>query len=224
MTSPDREREHLTLATQDGMHLDAVWTGPPDAPTACVLCHPHPEHGGSMHNPLLLTLEDAVCSRGGAVLRFDFRGVGRSTGWHSGGRDEVLDVAAAVGTVFDRAAGARLSLGGWSFGGGVSFAWVRAQARPRYPVDLRWFGVAPVLELGSESPSRAPSAGVDDETPRMAIVGSADPLVSTETLRSLLGPRAELVVLEGCDHFFAGACGVEAADHVAAFVTADIHA
>lgn len=122
MSQDKRSRERVALVTSDGVELDALWVSPPSVVVAVVLCHPHPEHGGSMHNPLLLTVEDAVCGLGGGVLRFDFRGVGRSGGAHMGGDGEVGDVEAAARWVREREPGCPLAVGGWSFGGGVSHA------------------------------------------------------------------------------------------------------
>src|SRR5690348_18304548 len=64
------------------------------APIAIVL-HPHPQFGGTMNNPIVYQLYYAFAERGFAVLRFNFRGVGRSQGaFH--GQDELSDAAAAL--------------------------------------------------------------------------------------------------------------------------------
>lgn len=226
MSQDKRSRERVALVTSDGVELDALWVSPPSVVVAVVLCHPHPEHGGSMHNPLLLTVEDAVCGLGGGVLRFDFRGVGRSGGAHMGGDGEVGDVEAAARWVREREPGCPLAVGGWSFGGGVSHAWATQQGSTS---RLSWFGIAPVLAFGSTrrhtgepESQHAPADGVDERrlgVPSFAVVGDRDPFVSALGLREDLGPGAQVVVLEGCDHFFAGACARRMADLLAHHIT-----
>lgn len=222
MSHDQRSRERVTLITSDGVELDALWVSSTSIVVAVVLCHPHPEHGGSMHNPLLLTVEDAVCRSGGGVLRFDFRGVGRSGRTHTGTDGEVADVDAAARWVRGRQPGCPLAVGGWSFGGGVSHAWA---ARQGATSRLSWFGIAPVLAFGStrrDATEPATQQAQEDGTgsrrlgiPAFAVVGDRDPFVSPLGLEKELGPGAEVTVLEGCDHFFVGACARRMADLLA---------
>ena len=85
------------LPGPDGVTLQARWSLPaePVGPVV-VLCHPHPLYGGSMDVPLLRTVAAHLAQAGCPVLRFNFRGVGASTGSWSGGEAEVEDVGAAV--------------------------------------------------------------------------------------------------------------------------------
>lgn len=76
--------------------LEALLEGPEDAAFAAVVCHPHPRLGGTLHNHATYRLARAVRARGGASLRFNFRGVGRSAGAYDRGRGEVDDVRAAL--------------------------------------------------------------------------------------------------------------------------------
>ena len=88
--------ERLHLRTSDGETLEARIDSP-DRPTIfTVFCHPHPEQGGSMNAPLMITVATRLVERGHAVLRFNFRGTGRSTGTHDEGAGELHDVSAAV--------------------------------------------------------------------------------------------------------------------------------
>ncbi|HET7753066.1 MAG TPA: alpha/beta family hydrolase [Anaeromyxobacteraceae bacterium] len=69
----------------------------PDAPRfAMVVCHPHPQYGGTMHTHAVYRIARAARSRGGITLRFNFRGVGRSAGSHDEGRGEQDDVRTAL--------------------------------------------------------------------------------------------------------------------------------
>lgn len=92
----------------------------PEAPhrieRACVFCHPHPQYGGTMHNKVVYRMARAARRSGAAVLRFNFRGVGASSGTYDGGRGEQDDLRAVVRYMHDRHAGIPLVVGGFSFG------------------------------------------------------------------------------------------------------------
>ena len=70
----------------------------PNAPVALVL-HPHPLHGGTMNNRVVHALYGRFQDMGFSVLRFNFRGVGRSQGRYDGGIGEISDAAAALGDI-----------------------------------------------------------------------------------------------------------------------------
>src|SRR5262245_22308070 len=83
--------------------LEALLDEPAGAPrAACVLAHPHPLHGGTMQAKAVYHASKALAGIGVASLRFNFRGVGRSGGTHSGGSGEMKDYDAALRYVADR--------------------------------------------------------------------------------------------------------------------------
>jgi alpha/beta superfamily hydrolase len=88
--------ESLVLTTTDGIRLEAQIDVPDGVHGAVVLCHPHPLYGGSMHDGVPDALFRALPARGIAAIRFNFRGVGASTGTHDKGDAERHDVAAAI--------------------------------------------------------------------------------------------------------------------------------
>ena len=96
-----------------------------ERPPACILCHPHPIGGGSMYVPLLEIIARALTARGWACLRFNFRGVGRSSGVPTGGLCEVEDVEGAYRFLADRQDidTEDLALAGWSFGSWIGLRW-----------------------------------------------------------------------------------------------------
>jgi alpha/beta superfamily hydrolase len=100
--------------------LDAVWHDPfPGSPSsfAAVVAHPHPLYGGTKENAVVLATTEALCRAGGGVLRFDFRGVGRSAGSHDGGAGELEDLRAAVRAAASFGTGVvPLLVAGYSFG------------------------------------------------------------------------------------------------------------
>lgn len=85
-----------------------------------LMCHPHPLHQGSMHNKVVTTLCRMARDLGMPSLRFNFRGVGESAGEWDQGIGEIDDALAAAGELLRRYPGARLWLGGFSFGGYVA--------------------------------------------------------------------------------------------------------
>ena len=87
-----------------------------DAPIAIVL-HPHPLHGGNMNNRIIYTMYNAFVEREFSVLRFNFRGVGRSQGVFDGGVGELSDAAYAFDWMQQFNKNSRFCwIGGYSFG------------------------------------------------------------------------------------------------------------
>jgi alpha/beta superfamily hydrolase len=186
-----------TITTSDGLDLEARWDLPEGAPHhAVVLCHPHPLMGGSLDAPLLRAAAAGMAEAGIAVLRFNFRGVGRSEGGWSGGNAEIEDVAAAVAAA--GAAHPRLPQGiaGWSFGAHTGLRW---QARSG---DGRPFaGIAPPVQMTGGLPLPAPEALAPAR--RLLVIGDRDQLVSPEEVRAYAAEiGAAFEVVAGSDHFF----------------------
>jgi len=81
--------------------LEAIFN-PVDAPKfLAVVCHPHPLYQGTMHNKVVVTAAKALSNKGGAVVRFNFRGVMESEGVHAGGIGEEDDATAALDFIID---------------------------------------------------------------------------------------------------------------------------
>jgi len=101
--------------------LEALLEPPEDAdPRAvAVVCHPHPLFGGTMHNKVVYRVARALRNSGYVVLRFNFRGVGKSEGRHDLGAGEIEDARAALGWLRDRYPGLPYTLAGFSFGSRV---------------------------------------------------------------------------------------------------------
>jgi alpha/beta superfamily hydrolase len=112
---PVQSPERVTVQGPAG-RLDALVEYPADPPVGVgVICHPHPLHGGTRDNKVVYTLAKVMNSLGRISVRFNFRGVGESDGWHDHGEGESEDVLAMVD--WARAAlGLPLWLGGFSFG------------------------------------------------------------------------------------------------------------
>jgi hypothetical protein len=83
---------------------------------ACLVCHPHPLFGGTMHNKVVYRIARAMRRAGAVVLRFNFRGVGMSEGEHDQGLGEIEDARAALGALRERYPELPYSMAGFSFG------------------------------------------------------------------------------------------------------------
>ena len=138
--------ETTSIATTDGISLEARWVIPAAARRIAVLAHPHPLYGGTMHNAVIVAIAKAVGELGGGVLRFNFRGVEGSTGKFDGGTMEVEDVAAALRAARSVLPGAEISLLGYSFGSWVSLmAAGRLASSAAFPERLAM--IAPAARL-----------------------------------------------------------------------------
>ena len=96
--------------------LEAAVRESDDPPGAVVLAHPHPLYGGTLHNPVVFRADRELNRAGLTTLRFNFRGVEGSDGFHDDGRGEIGDVAAAALWLRALVPGKPLILVGYSFG------------------------------------------------------------------------------------------------------------
>jgi alpha/beta superfamily hydrolase len=164
---------------------------------AAVLAHAHPLHGGMMHFKVLFRAAKALQSQGVAVLRFNFRGVGRSEGTHDQGIGEQDDVRAGLDELARRFPSLPLVAGGFSFGAVMSSIVGIADDRVRA-----------VLIMGLPIVHVADPSYLDRSTkPRLFLQGENDefgPRAAIETLVTPLPEPKSLVVVPGADHYFTG--------------------
>jgi alpha/beta superfamily hydrolase len=189
--------ESFDLAGPAG-RLEALLMRPEGEPQgAAVLCHAHPLHGGMMHFKVVFRAAKALQDEGLAVLRFNFRGVGRSEGTHDEGRGEQEDVRAAIDEMARRFPGRPLVLGGFSFGAAMALRVGAADPRVRALLVLGFpFRMVP-----------DPSFLTAVRTPRLFVQGENDELGGREPIQALVDPLPEpkrLLVVPGSDHFFTG--------------------
>jgi uncharacterized protein len=102
--------------------LEAILKEPAQPRRAVVVCHPHPKGGGTMNNNVVYRIAKAMEESGAAVLRFNFRGVGRSTGEYGEGIAEEEDARAALDFMAARHPTLPLWLAGFSFGARVGMS------------------------------------------------------------------------------------------------------
>ncbi len=145
-----------------------------DAPIALIL-HPHPKFGGTMNNPVTYSLHYAFRDMGFTVMRFNFRGVGRSQGEFDQGIGELSDAASALDYLQAQNQNARACwVAGFSFG-----AWIGMQLLMRRPEISGFISVAPPANMYDFSfLAPCPSSG-------LIINGDADRIVPTEEVIKL---------------------------------------
>jgi len=198
--------------------LEALLNTGDDAAThAAVVCHPHPVYGGTMHNKVVYHAAKALNGCGLPVLRFNFRGAGRSEGKHDDGRGEVEDVRAALEWL-DREFHLPLLFAGFSFGAGVG---LRAACPDARVVALIALGL-PVAAAG-----RAYDYGFLRECtkPKLFISGTRDefgPRAEIERVAASAAEPKQLVFIEGADHFFEGRLR-EVQEHIERWVRETLH-
>ncbi len=177
--------------------LEAIFEFPGDGEIlgAAVVCHPHPQHGGTMHNKVAHTLARSFVRSGFAVLRFNFRGTEGSEGQYDEGVGELDDALAAMQWISDQQPDVPLWLAGFSFGAAIA-----VRAAVAHPVD-GLISVAPAIYRFAGNLEAQP------ECPWLIIQGDEDELVEVdETVEWVdsLAPGPELLVLSGAEHFFHG--------------------
>src|SRR5450432_2880916 len=116
--SPTASSGRLDIPVAHGQ-LEAILKEPAAPVAAVVVCHPHPLGGGTMNNNVVYRAAKALGEAGLAVLRFNFRGVGASTGRHDGGAGEEEDTLAALDLLAARHPELPLWVAGFSFGARV---------------------------------------------------------------------------------------------------------
>jgi alpha/beta superfamily hydrolase len=177
--------------------LEAHLEQPAEATRAIAICHPHPQYGGSMHDIVVDTVDGVAGRHGFATLRFNFRGVGASTGRFDNGVGEVDDLLAALAWLRERTEGLPVWLAGYSFGSNVV-----------------WRSIVRAGELGGALLIAPPVALMDFADrptlpPRLTLIaGDRDDYVDSAALSRWAADAAPGAVIEtvrGADHFFSGA-------------------
>jgi uncharacterized protein len=157
-----------------------------------VVCHPHPQQGGTMDNKVVQTLARAFLQLGYRTVRFNFRGVAASEGAWDEGQGEIDDALAVIAAHRDPAL--PLVLAGFSFGG-----YVASQAAARLPDDAK----AERLVLVGPSTQKQKVAPVPEET--LVIHGESDEIVPLSATLDWARPQSlPVVVIPGVGHFFHG--------------------
>ncbi len=188
--------ERITIAGPAGS-LEALLEIPAgaDGSRVAVICHPHPVYGGTMTNKVVHMLAKAFNERGVPALRFNFRGVGASTGRYDEGEGETQDALAAIDWALQRWPGAALWAAGFSFGGAIAVRAAVARDAQRLVT------VAPAVHRFAVSGAELPRC------PWLLVQGDHDELVDAAEIQrwvATLASPPQFVLLPGVDHFFHG--------------------
>jgi uncharacterized protein len=161
-----------------------------------VVCHPHPLYGGTMHNKVVFKAAQVFQTNGIPVLRFNFRGVGRSSGSYDEGRGEMEDVRFALEFLSRRYPGVPAIVAGFSFGAFVGVRVATADDR-----------VQAMIGLGT------PARWFENDTlngchkPKLFIHGTEDELApydQTQLWFEQVPAPKSMITVQGADHFFQG--------------------
>jgi alpha/beta superfamily hydrolase len=173
--------------------------GRPDSPIALIL-HPHPQFGGTMNNQIVYNLYYAFTERGFSVLRFNFRGVGRSQGYFDNGPGELADAASALDWLQLQTPDSRSCwIAGVSFG-----TWIAMQLLMRRPEIDGFICVAPPANLYDYSfLAPCPSSGLLISGERDKVVPSASVAELAQKTKTQKGIRIDHEIIDGANHFFA---------------------
>jgi len=177
--------------------LEALLDLPNGAPSrAVVLAHPLPIKGGTMHTKVVFQSAKALTRIGCVVLRFNFRGVGRSAGTWDNGRGEMDDYRAAVDFLSDRYPGLEMWAAGFSFGSYIAMTSGADDDR-----ICALIGIAPPV-------NRYEYASVKLSTkPKFIVHGESDELIPLKAVRDFyarLQDPKELVEIDRANHLFDG--------------------
>ena len=170
----------------------------PDAPIALML-HPDPQHGGTMNNKVVYTLFHAFVRQGFSVLRFNFRGVGRSQGSFDRGEGELADAAGALDWLQAYNQNARACwIAGFSFG-----AWIGMQLLMRRPEISGFISVSPPANLYDFSfLAPCPASGLVIQGDKDEIVPEPSVAKLVDKLSSQRDITIDYRVIKGAGHFF----------------------
>ncbi len=178
--------------------LESLLEEPDDqAPrVAAVVCHPHPLYGGAMHNKVVYRMARGLRRAGVVVLRFNFRGVGRSEGEHAHLTGEIEDARLALAWLRGRYPALPFALAGFSFGARVITSLGCSLA------DASW-----LMAVGLPTDHDATACLETCRTPKIFIQSANDrygPGFEMDALYGKAGEPKQLIWVESADHFFAG--------------------
>lgn len=176
-------------------HLEAILKEPKSAPQGVALvCHPHPLGGGTMHNKVVYRTAAGLVEAGFVALRFNFRGVGTSTGAHDDGDGEKQDVRDALDYLTENYPNQTMILAGFSFG-----------SRVGSEVALDDNRIARIISIGTPVDKYDFSFLKNCCKPILFVQGDRDEFGTVKNLQAIVAEietETELIVFENCGHFF----------------------
>jgi uncharacterized protein len=186
--------------------LEAVLDLPADGRAtphaAVVFAHPHPQHGGTMHTKAVYQGTKGLTRIGCAILRFNFRGVGRSEGTFDQGEGEKADFRAALDYMAAKYPGVRLWAAGFSFGG-----WVALEVGAEDDRVEALIGIAPPVVTSVSGMDYTFPNTLASTKPKFFVQGESDEVCPVQGMWAFYGqlhePK-ELALIDGASHLFEG--------------------
>ncbi len=179
--------------------LEALLEEPDDREPAfaALVCHPHPQHGGTMHNKVVYRIARGLRRAGAVVLRFNYRGVNLSEGVYGDGIGETEDARACLSWLLQRYSALPYTLAGFSFGSRVAL-------RLGCPLPE----VMQLIAVGYPTKYKEKAWMNECARPKVFIQSTNDefgPLAELEPLVAALAQPAKLLTISAKDHFFVDA-------------------
>ncbi|MCW5961167.1 MAG: dienelactone hydrolase family protein [Pyrinomonadaceae bacterium] len=177
--------------------LEAILKEPKGEPKgAALVCHPHPLGGGTMHNKVVYRAAQGLLDAGLVALRFNFRGVGASTGKHDDGVGEKQDILDALAYLSENYPDLPITFAGFSFG-----------SRFGTETTMNDDRVVRLISIGTPVDKYDYSFLETVKKPILFVHGDSDEFGSVEHLNQLVAKIAETadtktVVFQNCGHFF----------------------
>lgn len=177
--------------------LEAILKEPQgEAKGVALVCHPHPLGGGTMHNKVVFRAAAGLLDAGLVTLRFNFRGVGLSTGTHDDGRGEQDDIRTALDFLSENYPHEPITFAGFSFG-----------TRFGTPIAMNDDRIVRLISIGTPVDKYGFEFLRDCEKPILFVHGDNDEFGSEPAVRALfdsleMTEDKELVVFKNCGHFF----------------------
>ena len=170
-----------------------------DNPPVALILHPHPLFGGTMNNRATYEMYHLFARKGFSVLRFNFRGVGRSQGEYDQGQGELADAATALDYLQSMNANAPFAwVAGFSFG-----AWISMQLLMRRPEIAGFISASAAANLFDFSfLAPCPSSGIVIHGENDKICRPDETKAMVERTRTQKGRKIEFTILPEADHFF----------------------
>ena len=173
--------------------IEGLFSGK-DKDRAVIITHPHSLYGGNMYNPVVEVIHNVYRENGYSTLRFNFRGVGNSTGVFDDGVGEVEDVSAAFNYLKDRGA-SNIDLAGYSFG-----AWVNVMFCDNNKNDKinNMVLVSPPVNFIRFKDVKLPALN-------FVVTGGQDEIAPPEMIKPMMkvwNLKAEFKVIDYADHFY----------------------
>ena len=159
-----------------------------------IICHPHPLMGGSMHNNVVEAIREAFAAEKYSTLRFNFRGVGRSTGVYDEGKGEQEDIL-AVCKYLHSIGVLKLSFAGYSFGSWVGTKIIEGDSNPFKSAIL----VSPPINYFAFDFTKLA------HRISLIICGDEDPFCDSILLKERIkNTDTDLRIISHADHFYSG--------------------